>query len=256
MTQLVKSSARTLDILELIATHPGSLALSEMAKKLGIPVSSMHGLVLTLETRGYLMRDPVSLCYRMGPKFVQLAAVQGTYVELLALAAPVMDRIGTACKEAVTMSVLQGDNIVFISNRPATSIVQVVNAVGTSLPAHGTGSGKIMLAYLPDEEFERTYPNEELPLLMTNTIGTKAELKQAILEARRKGYAYDEEESEKGVWAVAGCIRNSVGKPMAAISVVVPVIRVQSNDIPYWTSLVIEGVAEISFKLGFVSRIE
>ena len=256
MTQLVKSSARTLDILELFAAHPGDLSLSEMVKQLNIPISSMHGLVLTLKTRGYLVRDPVSLCYRMGPKFAQLAAVHSTYVELLAHAAPVMDRIGAACKEAVTMSVLQGDKIVFISNRPAISIVQAVNAIGTSLPAHATGSGKIMLAYLPGEEFERTYPNDKLPWLMANTISTKVELKQAILEARRRGCAYDEEESEEGVWAVAGCIRNSAGRPMAALSVVVPVIRVQANDIQYWTSLVIEGAAEISSKLGFVTSTE
>jgi len=256
MTKLVKSSARTLDILELIAAHPGDLALSEIAKKLKIPISSMHGLVLTLKTRGYLVRDPASLCYRMGPKFAQLAVVHGTFVELIAHAAPVMDRIGTTCKEAVTMSVLQGDKIVFISNRPATSIVQAVNAIGTSLPAHATGSGKIMLAYLTDEEFERTYLNNKLPRLMASTIITKVELKQAVLEARRRGYAYDDEESERGVWAVAGCIRNSVGRPMAALSVVVPVIRVQANDIPYWTSLVVEGAAEISSRLGFASSTE
>ena len=87
-------------------------------------------------------------------------------------------------------------------------------------------------------------------------IDTKVELYHAVLEARIRDYAYDEEESEKGVLAVVGCIRNSISRPMAAPSVVVPVIHVQTNEIPYWTSLVVEGAEEISSKLGFVSSTE
>jgi DNA-binding IclR family transcriptional regulator len=252
MARIVKSAARTIDLLEFLALSPSGVTLSVMSEHLGIPISSMHGLVATLEDREYLVRDPSSFRYRLGPGFTRLTASDGSNIDLVLLGAQVMDRMQKACEEAITMSVLQNDKIVFISNRSATSIVQAVNSVGTSLPAHATGSGKVILAHLPEDEFERIYPDHDLPPQTARTIQTKEVLRTILEEIKSKGYAYDEEESEKGVWAVASCIRNAAGYPRAALSIVVPAIRIRKGKIPFWTRLVVEGAAEISASLGWI----
>jgi len=250
MSNLVKSAARTLDILELIVEFPEGLTLTDISQALDIPLSSMHALVETLVERGYLARDSNTLRYMTGSRFIKLAAAFATNDDLVLLAAPVLDKMRSLCKEAITMSVLDGNSIEFIHVRNATALVQVVNSVGERLPAHATGSGKIMLAYLPEAEIDRLYPGEKLPRITPNTIVKKAAWKRALAEARQRGYAYDKEESEPSVWAVAGCIHNIEGLPLAALSIVVPVLRVAEELIPTWTALIVESAAQISSKLS------
>jgi IclR family KDG regulon transcriptional repressor len=255
MAALVKSAMRTLDLLELISTSKNGLLLSELAKALNVPISSMHGLISTLEHREYLVRDQTTQRYHFGPRFVQLVTSGTSNVDLVSLASKTLDRLQQECKEAITMSMLQMDRIIFISNRFSSSIVQVVNKVGTSLPAHATGSGKVMLAHLPPEEIDRIYPQQKLVSQTEKTIRTKAELMAVLEEVKQQGYAYDEGESEEGVWAVASCILDSVGMPCAAMSIVLPEVRVQQSMIPKWTELVVSAAQEISKKLGLTPEL-
>jgi DNA-binding IclR family transcriptional regulator len=247
----VKSAARALDIFELMADFPDGLTLTDIGNLLHIPLSSLHGLVNTLVSRGYLIRTEGTMIYRLGPSLVKIASSYRAQTDLVSIADPVMDRLRRITNETTSLSVLQGDMIVFIHKRPAEGVVQVVNPVGTRRYAHATGSGKIMLAFLPPEDIDRIYPEETLPALTPNTICTKTALKTALVEAREIQYAYDNEESEAGVWAVAGCIRNVEGQPIASLSIVAPLYRIQTKDYKNWYQLVRDGAAEASAMLKF-----
>jgi IclR family acetate operon transcriptional repressor len=252
MNELVKSSARTLDILELISDSPDEFTLSDISNNLDIPISSLHALVHTLVKREYLEKDQLTNRYGFGPKFGQLVAAYTKKFDLVSLAEPVMDKIRSQCEEAISMSVLDEDTIRFIHFKPATSLVQVVNTIGSRFPAHATGSGKIMLAYLPKMAIDDLYPKENLPSVTPNTISKKTKLISALAEARRLGYSYDDEESETGVWAVASSICNAEGSPVAAISIVVPTLRVNQNRIDRWTTIIVRSALEISSNLASV----
>ena len=251
MAAFVKSALRTLDLLELLAASKNGLLLSDMSRVLNIPISSTHTLIATLEYRNYLVRNQSSLLYHIGPKFIQLVASGNTIVDLTTLASGTLDRIQSECQEAVTLSVLQSDKIVFISNRSSSSIVQIVNKIGTTLPAHATASGKILLANLPPDEVDRIYPKPNLPQITERTIRTKDELKLALTKSKTQGFAYDEGESEEGVWAVASCVKSSIGISQAAVSIVVPQIRVSKVMIQKWAEMIMDAALEISLKLGF-----
>jgi DNA-binding IclR family transcriptional regulator len=119
------------------------------------------------------------------------------------------------------------------------------------LPAHATGSGKVLLSYLPEEEIDYLYPDEILPARTSRTITSKKELKIALKEIRKNGFAFDDQESDQEIWAVASCIRNDRGYPVAAISVVAPIFRVKERDHHLWGKYVQDGALEVSKKLGF-----
>ena len=252
MDDLVKSSARTLDILKLISEYPDDLTLSDISHTTNIPLSSLHALVHTMVEKEYLVRDEHSLRYAFGPGFARLVTSFASNIDLVSLADPVIDKMRCGCEEGISMSILDGDMIRFIHFRHATSMVQVVNTIGSHLPAHATGSGQVMLAYLPDEEVDRLYPDEQLPRTTQNTITSRSELKRTLKAVRLQGYAIDNEESESGIWAIAGCIRNPDGKPMAAISIVAPTTRVHEELIPIWTKLITESATELSAKIRLV----
>ncbi len=248
---LVPSVQRALAILELVGRSRERLTLSAMGQQLGIPLSTLHGLASTLVRLGYLEREEPSKVYWLGPKVGEMAAAHHAKVDLVAVSRTAMDRVRDAAGETVSLSVLEGNQIVFIDKRPGQGQVQVVNPVGTRLPAHATGAGKVMLAYLPEEEFERLYPEEELPSLTPYTITTRRKLKQVLARIRERGYAFDDQESELGLWAVAGCIRDALGYPVGALNIVAPLFRVRSRDCTDWQILVVEATAGVSEALGF-----
>ena len=247
---LIKSADRTLDVLEILSKYSDGLSLSELSKQLNIPLSSLHELCATLVTRGYLIRDRTNIYY-LGPKVGQLRANYQTNNNLILLADAQMEKITQITKETTSFAVLQGTMIVFLHKRPGEGILQVINPVGTRLPAHCTGSGKIMLAYLPEEEIDKLYPNEMLEDYTLNSVKTKSELIAELKKISELGYAYNNQESETGVWAVASCIRDHEGKPIGSLSIVAPIPRILTKEHSGWELLVRDASTEISYKLGF-----
>jgi IclR family acetate operon transcriptional repressor len=248
--KLVKSAVRTIDILEYIVESPDGLSLTDIQNHTRIPISSLHGLINTLVYKGYL-RVGKSHYYRPGPNLAKLAPTYRSMMDLISLADPFMVKLTQLTGETISLSVLQENMILFIHKRPGKGIIQVVNPVGTLLPAHATGTGKVILAYSPESEINKIYPREELPGITPNTIVSRRQLINVLAEVRNLGYAYDEEESVTGVWAVASCIRDHDGSPLAALSIVGPLVRLQEIDTSGWHKLVKQAAEEISLLLGF-----
>ena len=249
---VVKSAARALDILELLIKLPRGLSLTEIGRDLDIPLSSLHNLMNTLILKGYINRDDATSVYQASSKLIQLAASYHAQHDLVGIADPVMKELGDLTGETTSLAILQDNVIVFIHKRSSQDLLQVVNPVGTRLPAHTTGLGKAMLACLPEEEVDRLYPHEQLEKLTPVTISGRAALKRALQEARQRGYAVDDRESHNGVWAVASAIRNRAGYPVAALSIAAPRSRVQGKDVSHWCEATASGAQKISQILGYV----
>lgn len=247
----VKSAARALDILELLVQFPAGLNLTDIGEHLEIPLSSLHNLMNTLLDRDYLTRDEQASVYKLSSKLIQLAALYHSQLDLVSIADPVMERVSQATKESTSLAILQDNAVVFIHKRAALRFLQVVNPVGTRVPAHATGLGKVMLAHLDEDELEQIYPQESLPLMTANTIRSRSELKRALQMVYDAGYAVDNEESSDGVWAIAAPICSQTGRPLAAISLAAPLSRVEEINKDRWRRLVQEAALEISQAINF-----
>jgi DNA-binding IclR family transcriptional regulator len=254
----VKSAERTLDILVLLARSPNGLKLRDIVLEMKIPVSSLYALLTTMKSRGFVEREKDSLLYRLTQKVYQIVPSNPSQSEddLYSVALPIMDRVQRASDETVSLSVRVDDEIVFIGKRASSSVIQVVNALGSRLPVYATGSGKVILSYLTEEELDRLYPSEILPRVTANTILSRSQLKKELAKIQEQGYAYDNEESIEGVWAVAGCIHDMEGRPVAATSIVVPIFRVTEERIAKWRELILGGAAEITSRLGAIAARE
>jgi DNA-binding IclR family transcriptional regulator len=250
---LVKSAARTLDVLEYLAEHPGGASLSDMQVSFNIPFSSLYNLASTMVQKGFLSRNDQTNIYHLGPKVGRLASSYFEQVDIIQLAEPYMRALTRLTGETTSLTVLRDDRIVFIHKVVGESVLQIVNPVGKTLAAHATGSGKVMLACLPETDLDRLYPQEDLPVFTSNTISTKTKLKEVLKEVAECGYSYDNEESSEGIWALASCIRDRLGRPLAAMSVVALVGRIQQKNCADWIQPIKEMAAEASFALGFPS---
>lgn len=251
MPELVKSATRVLDILGLLADVTDGMTLSEICVALHIPASSMHALVNTLVIKEYLLRDDTSQRYLLGPKLPQIAAIYQSHIDLLSIASPIMDQLVSFTGESLFLTRLDGYKTTFLKVHPGLGMIRIISPVGTHLPAHACGSGKAMLAHLPEAEIDQIYPNEKLPAVLPATIKTRTELKQALQVVRQQGYALDQEEAEAGVWAMASCIRDGNGRPQAALAIGAPSFRVRPEMIEDWAKALVQSALSISVRYGF-----
>ena len=247
----VKSAMRTLDILELLAGYPDGLSFMDISNHLKLPVSSLYNLITTLIYRGYLIQTNRGSKLHLGSKLAQLNVAYLENVNLILLADVQMEKLREITGETTSLAVLHGTRIVIIHKRPGKGILQVINPVGTRLHAHSTGSGKVVLANLHEREIDELYPDEVLRAFSPNTITNKILLKEELAKYRNQGYAFDNQESEEGVWAVASCIWNQEGKPFASISIVAPIVRINNKDTSTWYKLLKDSADEISAQLGY-----
>lgn len=248
----VKSADRVIDIFLLLAQCPNGLQLKDISRTLRVPASSLYAILSTMKNRGFVERESGSLLYRLSMKVLEIMPKSNPIYsedDLVSLALPVMERIQQASQETVSLSVLVNNEIVFIGKRSGSGVVQVVNALGSRLPAHATGSGKVMLSFLSEQDIDRIFPGEELPRFTENTITSKRILKEKLVEIKKLGYANDYGESIVGVWAVAGCIHSPDGLPAAATSIIVPSFRVSNDQKDHFRDLIVEGAAEITSKI-------
>jgi IclR family KDG regulon transcriptional repressor len=246
----VKSANRVLDIIDLLTEHPEGLTFVEMLDQLRFPKSSLHALLRTMRLRGHLSFDNRQRRFRLGVRFWAAGQAFLTGTDLRSIAEPRLERASQLLDETVQLSVLDGLENVYIAKVEGRQALRLVSEVGSRLPAHATGLGKVLLSGLSDEELERRLHGKTLEQLTDRTITNKRRLLREITETRSRGYAIDEGESTPGVFCVAVPVRNHLGETLAAMSSSVPDVRVTPKKLEQMLAVLSEQAKELSQMLG------
>lgn len=226
ITGQVKSAARALELLDNIATHGPGTQL-QLAARLGIPKSSLHALLRTMTTHGWLDTDQTGSVYRLG---IHCLTVSSAYLDgdpVLARAGAVMDEIAAATEETVHLGRLDGDDVIYTAKRESMHPLRMHSAVGRRLPAYSTSLGRAMLAEQPAHTRAAHIPDSITPLT-TQTTTDKAALLEIIERAARVGYAVESEESCLGVRCFGVALPFS-RSTVDALSVAVPMSRLDKS---------------------------
>ncbi|MBQ1023603.1 IclR family transcriptional regulator [Micromonospora sp. C95] len=223
--QPVKSAGRTLDLLELLAERPQPWALADLARALGIPKSSLHGLLRTLVGRGWVQTDESGNRFRLGLRALRVGAAYLDGDDQVGLLSGVLDELSRRFGEAVHLGRLDGDQVVYLAKRESVHRLRLYSAIGRRLPAHATALGKALLAEHPDTDVDRmlTWP---LARLTQHTVTDPEALYTALAAVRTTGHAVDREENAEGIRCVAMAV--PLASPAVdAVSVSVPASRLQ-----------------------------
>ena len=227
----VQSLERAFDLLEALGDG-GELGVTELANRTGLVPSTAHRLLHTLAKRGYVSQSSESGRYLLGYKVVEVASgLEHRLERLRVVARPHLEGIQRETGETVNLVVLDADRVVYVDQVEGSRQVRMFTTVGTSVPAHTTGSGKAILANGPSEAFEALYGDREpLQKLTEHTLTTLDALEDDFARIRRRGYALDEEEHEEGVGCVAVAVFDHSGRASAAISVSGPSARILGGN--------------------------
>jgi len=251
MARLTPAVLRSLDILELFLGPDATLSAPEVAQRTGLPRTTVHELLVTLNERDYLDRDADTGRYRPGLRLFQLGNTYAERYDLVRGSTEVARRVSAACNETVHVGVRDASFVVYIAKVDSTRAVRMVSAVGRTLPAHCTGVGKVLLADLPAAELDRLYPSgQQLTPLTDQSITSVAELRRQVRAVAEGGLGFDIGESTVDVCCVAAPVRDHSGSTVAAMSISVPTVRWTAEPRITWEQLVLDGARELSAQLG------
>ncbi|MCG0278168.1 MAG: IclR family transcriptional regulator [Thermanaeromonas sp.] len=247
----IRSVAKALKIIDVLAEARGELALHEIAEKLGLAKSTAHGLLATLKSFGYVEQSPFTGKYKLGVRLFEIGNIVAHSWDVRAVAAPYIQKLVDELGETVHLVVLDKGEVLYIDKRESHQSIRIVSQVGMRLPAHCTGVGKVLLAHLPPSEVKRIITQKGLPRFTKNTITAPRALEAELAKVRAQGYAIDNEEIMDSLRCVAAPIRDHTGKVCAAISVSGPVARLEGERLKLAIDLVTETAANISTGLGY-----
>lgn len=217
----VQSVERVFELLELITNAGGNVTLSELSSSTDLPLPTIHRLLRTLVSMGYIRQLP-SRRYALGPRLIRLG--EGATRQLGALAQPQLKSLVDQLGETANMAVLDGDMVIYIAQVPSPHSMRMFTEVGRRAHTHDTGVGKALLAQLDDDTVRGIIARQGMPRPTSKSIGTIEELLADLALIRERGYSIDEEEQELGVRCFAMSVPNS--PTPTAISVSGPVQRV------------------------------
>ena len=151
-----QSLERGLAILSAFKPGRPLLGSSELAREIGLSRSTAHRYVASLAMLGYLQQDPLTRKYRLGPRVLDLGFSAINSMEIREISAPYLQQLSDETGHTVNMAILDGEDIVYVercrSSRQGQRDIDLNLHVGSRLPAYCTSMGKVLLAYLPDEE--------------------------------------------------------------------------------------------------------
>ncbi len=219
--QPVKSTDRALDVLEALAAAQRRRSLGDLARTLGIPKSSLSGILRTMVRRGWIEADETGTRFGLGLRALQVGASYVDGDEVVARLSGVLDALAAEFGETVHLGRLAGTAVTYLAKRESVHPLRLYSAIGRRLPAHATALGKALLARRGDVAERLSFP---LPALTPHTITGAAPLRAELAAIRERGWAADREENSIGI----ACFAVALGDT-DAISISVPTARLTAD---------------------------
>jgi DNA-binding IclR family transcriptional regulator len=222
-------TSRALAVLDAFDSTAPRLTLSEIAARSGTPLTTAHRLLAELADWGALTRRADGR-YEIGRKLWDLGLLAPVQLELRQVAAPFLQDVHTAIRDTVHLAVRDGLSALYVERISGRESVPVVSQVGSRLPLHATGVGKILLAAAPPDVVEQVL--RSLTRITRHTLVEPARMRRELAEVRRRRYARTSEEMSPGAASLAVPVQvERPGGPVvvAALGVVVPPHR---RDLP------------------------
>ncbi|HYH30872.1 MAG TPA: IclR family transcriptional regulator [Pseudonocardia sp.] len=213
-------TGRVLRVLEAFSAERPELALTELSRRAGLPLTTTHRLVGELAGWGALERGEDGR-YRVGLRLWEVAALAPRGLGLRESAMPFLEDLYEVTRQNVQLAVLDGTEVVYLERISGRGAVNVITRVGGRLPLHATGVGLVLLANA-DPELQEQVLAAPLKRYTAKTMCHPDDVRRALAEVRRTGVAVSDGQIELIALSVAAPVRGRRGDVVAALSVVVP----------------------------------
>ena len=247
---VTRTLSRGLDVLEALArADEDGLGPSALGQRVDLDKATVTRLLRTLVEAGYVTQDETTRRYRLTGRILWLAHRATVRLDLRSVARPHLTALRDELGETVHLGVMESLRIVYVDKLEAENSIQLVSAVGQTMPLHSTSLGKAMLAALPEAEREATYARLELTPRTDRTIRDLDALREEVRLTQLRGYSTDDRENEPHGACVGAAILGADGRPAGAISISGPHFRIHDR-LPYFGERARAVAGAIARELG------
>jgi IclR family pca regulon transcriptional regulator len=225
----VQSLERGLAVIRAFDADNPELTLSDVARATGLTRAAARRFLLTLTDLGYVHTD--GRRFALSARVLELGYAYLSSLTLPEVAEPHLERLVAEVRESSSVSVLDGDDIVYVARVPTSRIMRVAINVGTRFPAYATSMGRVQLAGLPEAELAAYLERTELRRLTAHTLAAPEELRAELDRVRAQGWALVDQELEEGLRSIAAPIRDRAGAVVAAVNVSAHASRVSRETV-------------------------
>ncbi|MDW5329246.1 IclR family transcriptional regulator [Plantactinospora sp. KLBMP9567] len=215
--EFVQSLERGLAVIRAFDADRPQLTLSEVARATGLTRAAARRFLLTLVELGYMRTD--GRLFSLRARILELGYAYLSSLSLPEVAQPHMESLVAEVHESCSMSVLDGDEVVYVARVPTKRIMTVAISVGTRFPAYATSMGRVLLAAQPARWLDSYLDTAELRPLTRRTVTDPARLRTILNRIGNQGYAIVDQELEEGLRSLAAPIRDADGAVIAALNV-------------------------------------
>jgi DNA-binding IclR family transcriptional regulator len=217
----VTRAAAILDVLasDSVADPSTPTQLSDLARRLGLPKSSVANICAALLDTGLIRR--VGAGFGLGRRLAELGGAYLATVDQVQVFSELIEESAVASEETAHLAILDGLDVTYLARHDGRQNIRIASEIGRRLPASCTALGKAALASLPHEELaSRLRGVEQLPTLTSRSHRQVASLLDDLDEVRQRGYAVDDEETSEGILCLGVAVpRRSTAETHYAVSV-------------------------------------
>lgn len=246
----VQSVERALRLLEILGEDEEGYRLTDLTARSGLPPSTVHRLLTTLEKRRFVQFDQTDGMWHVGRQAFQVGATFARQRNFVAPALPYLRRLRDLSRETANLGVADDGQVVFLAQVESREIMRAITRVGGSTPMVNSGLGKAILAAYSHADVAAIVAAYGMQKLTPHSITRASDLHQDLNGIRERGYSVDDEEFLTGLRCIAAVVYNHQAEPLCAISVSGLSQRLTDERVATIGRLVAETARELTLALG------
>lgn len=246
----VSSVLKVFGILQALGEQK-EIGVTELSQRIMMSKSTVYRFLQTMKTLGYVKQEGETDKYTLSLKLFELGGKALGYQDLIQIADVQMHRLGKLTKETLHLGTLDENSVVYLHKIDSEYNLRMYSRIGRRCPLYSTGLGKVMMAWLPEEEVRNMLANVTFERFTEHTLANIDEVLAELVRVRELGYAEDNEENEHGLRCFAVPIYNRMGRIITGLSLSLPIVRFEEGKRAELISLLHEAAGQISAELGY-----
>ncbi len=246
---IVQALEKGLIILRVLS-KAGSVTLTDLSLQVGMPPSSAHRMLATLQKHGFVEFDEIGQHWRVGIEAFRIGSSYLERTNLVEASHIVMRDLMEKTGETANLAIADVGDVVFISQVESHNPIRAFFRAGTRSAIHASGIGKVLMANMEQTEIKKILQKTGLTEFTSKTLSSSHSLFNDLELTRKRGWAFDNEERYSGMRCVAAPIYNSFGEAIAGISVSGPAVRFEDNRVVELGSIVMNAAKDVTKMIG------
>lgn len=249
----LESVDRVMKLLDCFTPAAPALRLTDLSRRLGMTKTQVLRIASTLESGGYLVRDPETKQYRLGLRLFYLGMVVRQQMDLRRIAKPYLQHLVEATQETARLVVPDDLGPICLDLVESPRGIRVYAQLGARMPWHAGTSPKLLLAYLPDERREQILARGGFERFTARTVTDPDRLRQEVLAIRGHDCYVGQRDLDEDAIGVSAPIFDDHDRVVGAVNVSAPANRLTGEEVERFVHLVAQAGREISRQLGYRS---